>query len=70
MSVANQIRLENEHHWADVNTTLVQDDRAFLDFVPAGQFKGAEGDEYDEVRGLIGTVANETFADLFAQFLF
>ena len=34
MSVANQIRLENEHHWADVNTTLVQDDRAFLDFVP------------------------------------
>jgi hypothetical protein len=30
----------------------------------------SQTDEYDEVRGLIGTVANETFADLFAQFLF
>jgi steroid delta-isomerase-like uncharacterized protein len=42
-SVANHIRLENQHQWADVKTTLVQDDRAFLDFVPVGQFKGAEG---------------------------
>ena len=42
-SVAKHIRLENEHHWANVNTTLVQDDRAFFDFVPVGQFKGAQG---------------------------
>jgi hypothetical protein len=33
-SVANHIRPENEHHWADVNTTLAQDDRAFFGFVP------------------------------------
>ena len=42
-SVANHIRLENEHQWADVKTTMVQDDRAFFDFVPVGQFKDAEG---------------------------
>ena len=42
-SVADHIRLENEHHWAAVTSTLVQDDRAFFEFVPVGQFKGAEG---------------------------
>ena len=57
-SVANHIRLENEHHWADVNTTLVQDDRAFFDFVPVGQFKGAEG-----VRQLYQVVST-AFPDL------
>jgi steroid delta-isomerase-like uncharacterized protein len=57
-SVANHIRLENEHQWADVNTTLVQDDRAFFDFVPVGQFKGAEG-----VRQLYQVVST-AFPDL------
>jgi steroid delta-isomerase-like uncharacterized protein len=56
--VANHIRLENEHQWADVNTTLVQDDRAFFDFVPVGQFKGAEG-----VRQLYQVVST-AFPDL------
>jgi steroid delta-isomerase-like uncharacterized protein len=41
--VANHIRLENEHQWADVKNTMVQDDRAFCDFVAVGQFKGVEG---------------------------
>jgi predicted ester cyclase len=42
-SVAEHIRLENEHAWAAVPTTLVQDDRAFYDLVSVGLFKGAEG---------------------------
>ena len=42
-AVADHIRLENEHRWTDVPPTLVQDDRAFFDFVPVGQFNGAEG---------------------------
>jgi steroid delta-isomerase-like uncharacterized protein len=57
-SVANHIRLENEHLWAEVNTTLVQDERAFFDFVPVGQFKGAEG-----VRQLYRVVST-AFPDL------
>jgi hypothetical protein len=51
-AVADHIRLENEHRWADVPPTLVQDDRAFFDFVPVGQFNGAEG-----VRQLYQTIA-------------
>lgn len=57
-SVANHIRLENEHLWAEVNTTLVQDERAFFDFVSVGQFKGAEG-----VRQLYHVVST-AFPDL------
>ena len=57
-AVADHIRLENEHRWADVPPTLVQDDRAFFDFVPLGQFNGAEG-----VRQLYQTIAT-AFPDL------
>lgn len=57
-SVAEHIRLENEHRWAAVPTTLVQDERAFFDFVPVGQFKGVEG-----VQQLYQTIA-AAFPDL------
>jgi steroid delta-isomerase-like uncharacterized protein len=57
-AVADHIRLENEHRWTEVAPTLVQDDRAFFDFVPVGEFKGAEG-----VRQLYGIIAT-AFPDL------
>lgn len=56
--VADHIRLENEHDWSAVPLTIVQDERAFYDFVPVGQFKGSEG-----VRQLYQTIAN-AFPDL------
>jgi len=57
-AVAEHIRLENEHRWPEVPPTLVQDDRAFFDFVPVGEFKGTEG-----VRQLYHTIAT-AFPDL------
>ncbi|GAC1661046.1 MAG: hypothetical protein NVS9B4_12760 [Candidatus Acidiferrum sp.] len=57
-AVAEHIRLENEHDWAAVPRTLVQDDRAFYDFVSVGFFKGADG-----VRAFYESVA-KSFPDL------
>jgi steroid delta-isomerase-like uncharacterized protein len=57
-SVAHHIRLENEHSWAAVPSTLVQDERAFFDFVAVGQFTGTEG-----VQQLYQTIGN-AFPDL------
>ena len=51
--VARHIRGENEHDWAAVYDTFVQDDRAHYDVVPLGAvFKGIEG-----VRGFYQTIA-------------
>ncbi len=57
-SVAEHIRLENENDWSAVPLTLVQDERAFYDFVPVGQFKGIDG-----VRQLYQTIG-AAFSDL------
>jgi steroid delta-isomerase-like uncharacterized protein len=51
--VAQHIRSENEHDWAAVYETFVQDDRAYYDIVPLGtMFKGIEG-----VRGFYESIA-------------
>ena len=51
--VARHIRGENEHDWATVYDTFVQDDRAHYDVVPLGAvFKGIEG-----VRGFYQSIA-------------
>lgn len=51
--VARHIRGENEHDWAGVYDTFVQDDRAHYDVVPLGAvFKGIEG-----VRGFYQSIA-------------
>jgi steroid delta-isomerase-like uncharacterized protein len=51
--VARHIRCENEHDWAAVYDTFVQDDRAHYDVVPlSAVFKGIEG-----VRGFYQTIA-------------
>ena len=51
--VARHIRGENEHDWAAVYDTFVQDDRAYYDVVPLGaRFKGIEG-----VRGFYESIA-------------
>ena len=51
--VARHIRGENEHDWATVYDTFVQDDRAHYDVVPLGAvFKGIEG-----VRGFYQAIA-------------
>src|SRR5262249_5238698 len=51
--VAKHIRGENEHDWASVYDTFVQDDRAHYDVVPLGaSFKGIEG-----VRDFYQTIA-------------
>jgi steroid delta-isomerase-like uncharacterized protein len=51
--VAKHIRGENEHDWAAVYDTFVQDDRAHYDVVPLGTvFKGIEG-----VRGFYQNIA-------------
>jgi hypothetical protein len=51
--VARHIRGENEHDWAAVYDTFVQDDRAHYDVVPlSAVFKGIEG-----VRGFYQTIA-------------
>jgi steroid delta-isomerase-like uncharacterized protein len=51
--VARHIRGENEHDWAAVYDTFVQDHRAHYDVVPLGAvFKGIEG-----VRGFYQSIA-------------
>jgi len=51
--VARHIRGENEHDWASVYDTFVQDDRAHYDVVPlSAMFKGIEG-----VRGFYQSIA-------------
>lgn len=51
--VARHIRGENEHDWAAVYDTFVQDDRAHYDVVPLGAvFKSIEG-----VRGFYQSIA-------------
>jgi steroid delta-isomerase-like uncharacterized protein len=51
--VARHIRGENEHDWAAVYDTFVQDDRAHYDVVPLGAvFKGIDG-----VRGFYQSIA-------------
>ena len=51
--VAKHIRGENEHDWAAVYDTFVQDDRAYYDVVPLGtRFKGIGG-----VRGFYESIA-------------
>jgi len=51
--VTRHIRGENEHDWATVYDTFVQDDRAHYDVVPLGAvFKGIEG-----VRGFYQSIA-------------
>ncbi len=51
--VARHIRGENEHDWATVYDTFVQDDRAHYDVVPLGAvFRGIEG-----VRGFYESIA-------------
>src|SRR5215467_3088507 len=51
--VAKHIQGENEHDWATVYDTFVQDDRAHYDVVPLGAvFKGIEG-----VRGFYESIA-------------
>jgi steroid delta-isomerase-like uncharacterized protein len=51
--VARHIRGENEHDWATVYDTFVQDDRAHYDVVPLGPvFEGIEG-----VRGFYQSIA-------------
>lgn len=51
--VARHIQGENEHDWATVYDTFVQDDRAHYDVVPLGAvFKGIEG-----VRGFYERIA-------------
>jgi steroid delta-isomerase-like uncharacterized protein len=52
-TVAKHIRGENEHDWAAVYDTFVQDERAHYDVVPLGAvFKGIEG-----VRGFYQSIA-------------
>jgi len=41
--VAEHIRLENEQNWSAVRLTMVQDDRAFYDFVAVGNLPGIAG---------------------------
>jgi len=51
--VTRHIRGENEHDWATVYDTFVQDDRAHYDVVPlSAVFKGIEG-----VRGFYQSIA-------------
>ena len=51
--VTRHIRGENEHDWATVYDTFVQDDRAHFDVVPLGAvFTGIEG-----VRGFYHSIA-------------
>jgi len=52
--VARHVRGENEHDWAAVYDTFVQDGRAYYDVVPLGvRFKGIEG-----VRGFYESIAS------------
>jgi hypothetical protein len=56
--VAEHIRLENEQNWSAVPLTMVQDDRAFYDFVAVGNLPGIAG-----VQQLYQTIGG-AFSDL------
>jgi hypothetical protein len=65
-AVAEHIRLENEQKWTEVPRTLVQDARAFYDFVPVGQFKGAEG--VAQLYQIIGSAFSNLRLDISAEY--
>jgi SnoaL-like polyketide cyclase len=65
-AVAEHIRLENEQKWAEVPRTLVQDSGAFYDFVPVGQFKGAEG--VQQLYQIIGAAFSNLRLDISAEY--
>jgi hypothetical protein len=60
-TVAEHIRLENEQKWSEVPRTLVQDARAFYDFVPVGQFKGIEGSSFIKLLGRRSRICASTY---------
>ena len=64
--VTEHIRLENEQKWGEVPFTLVQDDRAFYDFVPVGQFKGTEG--VQQLYQTIGTAFSNLRIDVTSEY--
>ncbi len=65
-TVAEHIRLENEQKWSEVPRTLVQDARAFYDFVPVGQFKGIEG--VQQLYQIIGAAFSDLHIDISAEY--
>ena len=65
-TVAEHIRLENEQKWAEVPRTLVQDSRAFYDFVPVGQFTGPEG--VAQLYQIIGSAFSNLRLDISAEY--
>ena len=65
-TVAEHIRLENEQKWSEVPRTLVQDSRAFYDFVPVGQFKGIEG--VAQLYQIIGSAFSNLRLDISAEY--
>jgi SnoaL-like polyketide cyclase len=65
-TVAEHIRLENEQKWTEVPRTLVQDARAFYDFVPVGQFKGIEG--VQQLYRIIGAAFSNLRLDISAEY--
>jgi SnoaL-like polyketide cyclase len=65
-TVAEHIRLENEQKWTEVPRTLVQDARAFYDFVPVGQFKGIEG--VQQLYQIIGAAFSNLRLDISAEY--
>jgi SnoaL-like polyketide cyclase len=65
-TVAEHIRLENEQKWSEVPRTLVQDSRAFYDFVPVGQFKGIEG--VQQLYQIIGAAFSDLHIDISAEY--
>jgi hypothetical protein len=65
-AVAEHIQLENEQKWAEVPRTLVQDSRAFYDFVPVGQFKGTEG--VTQLYQIIGSAFSNLHLDITAEY--
>jgi hypothetical protein len=65
-AVAEHIQLENEQKWSEVPRTLVQDSRAFYDFVPVGQFKGAEGVAH--LYQIIGSAFSNLRLDISAEY--
>jgi hypothetical protein len=65
-TVAEHIRLENEQKWSEVPRTLVQDSRAFYDFVPVGQFKGIEG--VQQLYQIIGAAFSNLRIDISAEY--
>jgi predicted ester cyclase len=65
-AVAEHIRLENEQKWSEVPRTIVQDSRAFYDFVPVGQFKGIEG--VQQLYQIIGAAFSNLHLDIAKEY--